>query len=75
MVRGTAIFICDECGKKFVAPDVEYMATVYSAPQFCPQCGSLHTMPAGIGSLLGKMNPKRAIYKKIWKNLDNKPPI
>ncbi len=70
MVRGTTFFICDECGKKFLAPDIEYMATVYSAPQKCPKCGSWHTMPIGIGSLLGKMNPDRAFYKKIWENMD-----
>ncbi len=70
MVRGTALFICDECGKKFQAPDIEYMATVYSAPQKCPKCGNWHTMPIGIGAISGKFNPQRAMYKKIWENMD-----
>ncbi len=71
MLRGTTLFICDECGNKFTAPDIEYMATVFSAPQPCPKCGSSHTMPIGVGSLLGKMNLQRAVYKKIWEKMDN----
>ncbi len=70
MLRGTTIFICDECGKKFTAPDIEYNATVFSMPQPCPKCGSWHTMPAGVGSLLGKFNPQRVMYKKIWEKMD-----
>ncbi len=70
MVRGTTLFICDECSKKFMAPDIEYMASVYSVPQPCPQCGSRHTMPESVGSLLGKMNPQRTMYKKIWEKMD-----
>ncbi len=71
MVRGKTLFICDECGKKFSAPDIEYMATIYSAPQKCPKCESWHTMPIGIGAILGKLNPQRAIYKKLWEKMDN----
>ncbi len=71
MVRGIALFICDECGKKFLTLDIEYMATIHSAPQKCPKCGSWHTMPVGVVSLLGKKNPQRAKYKKIWEKMDN----
>lgn len=33
MLRGTTLFKCTECGKRFMAPDVEYMATTLSMPQ------------------------------------------
>ena len=29
---------CPHCGKTFVAPDIEWNATVYSAPVTCPHC-------------------------------------
>ena len=79
MIRGTTLFICDKCNKLFKAPDIEYNATVFSVPQHFPKCGSIHTMPLGVGSFLGKLNPKRAIYRKIWEELsigahaDNNP--
>lgn len=72
MLRGITLFICDECSKKFMAPDIEYGAMAFSYPQPCPKCGSMHTMPVGIGSILGKLNPTRSIYKKIWEDLDKK---
>lgn len=65
MFRGMTIFKCDNCGHKFVAMDVEYMATIYSMPQPCPKCKSRHTMPMGLFSILNKR-----IYKVIWKKLD-----
>ena len=70
MVRGKTIFICDECGKVFIAPDIEYKATVYSVPQCCPKCKTIHTMPAGLGIFGRKLNPFRIMYKKIWKCMD-----
>lgn len=72
MLRGKTLFICDECGKKFIAADFEYMATVFSAPMPCTKCGSNHTMPASVFSLLGKLNPQRAMYRKIWAEMDKK---
>lgn len=45
MIRGTTIFKCNDCGKVFKAPDIEYLATVYSCPQPCPSCGSDHSYP------------------------------
>lgn len=33
MLRGTLIFICDNCGHKFKALDIEYNCTTLSAPQ------------------------------------------
>lgn len=40
MVRGEAVFKCPKCGQKFVALDIEWRATVKSAPVKCPHCGS-----------------------------------
>ena len=44
MLRGTLIFICDNCGHKFKALDIEYNCTTLSAPQKCPKCGSFEKM-------------------------------
>lgn len=46
MVRGIIKFVCNDCGNKFKAPDIEWNATVYSVPQPCPKCGGMHTKPA-----------------------------
>ena len=32
MYRGTIKFVCNDCGNKFKAPDIEWNATVYSVP-------------------------------------------
>ena len=40
MVRGEAVFKCPKCGQKFVALDIEWRATVKSAPVKCPHCGN-----------------------------------
>lgn len=48
-------------------PDIEYAATAYSYPQKCPKCGSMHTWPQGI---LGRFDPQRLLYKKIWEKID-----
>lgn len=63
MIRGTTRFQCTECGERFIAPDIEYMATVFSVPQKCPKCQSYHTMPTG--ALFQK-----TVYKKIWEQID-----
>ena len=68
MVFGKAEFKCDDCGKLFVAPAAEWMATVLLAPMPCPKCGSMHTYPAGItnaGSVFGLDT-----YRKIWEIMD-----
>ncbi len=70
MMRGFREFKCDECGNTFTAMDIEWNATVLSMPQKCPKCGSMHTMPASLGSLLGKLNPERKLYQKIWEEMD-----
>lgn len=47
MLRGTTIFKCDNCKKKFKGLDIEYNCTSLSNPQRCPYCGSFHTIPSG----------------------------
>jgi hypothetical protein len=36
MLLGYTIFTCDDCGKRFVAPNIEYLATALSMPMQCP---------------------------------------
>lgn len=62
MYRGTTLFRCNECGKLFIAPDFEYMATFFSVPQPCTRCGSMHTYPFPKGS--------RSVYRNIWVAMD-----
>lgn len=64
MFRGMILFTCTECGKRFLGPDIEWAATVYSTPLRCPKCGGMHTRPS---RLLGGSN---AAYKKIWEIMD-----
>ena len=64
MLRGTTTFVCDDCGYKFKGLDVEWCATVMSAPVRCPKCGGYHTAPAGSDGIL------KSIYRKIWKSSD-----
>ena len=59
MVRGKTLFICTECKKVFMAPDVEYGAMVYSVPMPCKRCGSRRTLP--VFQLLAY-----PVYKGIW---------
>lgn len=68
MVRGMTTFKCDDCGNKFVAIDAEWQATVYTAPQPCPSCKSMHTYP--IGLLRGLFGP--GYYRTIWKRNETK---
>ncbi len=65
MLRGMTLFKCTQCGEKFKAPDVEYMATALSMPQPCPKCGSLQTRPAG---LLGRLS--EGAYRKVWARME-----
>jgi len=65
MVRGTTLFRCSKCGKLFLAPDIEYGATVLSVPQHCKRCSSIRTLP-----LLNLLFI--SIYKKIWDDMKNK---
>lgn len=62
MLRGTSIFICDNCGHKFKALDIEYNCTALSAPQECPKCCSYRTMPENDLEFPGK-----SIYEDIWR--------
>lgn len=65
MLRGMTLFKCTQCGERFQAPDVEYMATALSMPQPCPKCGSLQTRPAG---LLGRLS--EGAYRKVWARME-----
>ena len=65
MLRGMTLFKCTQCGEKFKAPDVEYMASALSMPQPCPKCGSLQTRPAG---LLGRLS--EGAYRKVWARME-----
>ena len=65
MLRGMTVFKCTQCGEKFKAPDVEYMASALSMPQACPRCGSLRTRPAG---LLGRLAD--GTYRKVWAEME-----
>lgn len=65
MLRGMTLFKCTQCGEKFKAPDVEYMASALSMPQACPRCGSLRTRPAGLLGLLAD-----GTYRKVWAEME-----
>lgn len=60
MYRGTTTFTCDNCGNRFLAPDIEWNMTIFSVPQPCPKCGSLHTYQ-------GVLPWNKWIYNKIFK--------
>lgn len=61
MIRGMIIVTCPHCGKTFVAPDIEWGATVFSAPVSCPHC-SQTVDPNGHKGLCG-------IVKKLMKRI------
>lgn len=63
MVRGKTLFICTECKKVFMAPDVEYGAMAYSVPMPCKRCGSRRTLP--VFQLL-----TYPVYKGIWETIE-----
>lgn len=64
MLRGMTLFKCTECGKRFIASDVEYMATAMSNPQPCPKCKSHRTRPS---RLVGGFDSQ---YKVIWDKME-----
>jgi len=59
MLRGEAVFICTKCGKRFVAPDIEWNATVKSQPMPCPYCGTESDVVSAIPVALFKLFHKR----------------
>ena len=65
MLRGITIFKCTQCEHTFKAPDIEYMATVYSMPQKCPKCRSWRTRPV---SLFGRLADMK--YRRIWERME-----
>ena len=64
MVRGKTLFKCTKCGKRFMALDIEYGATSLSAPQKCPECGSMRTRPSRI------VGGSDSAYKDIWDKIE-----
>lgn len=77
MIRGTTLFICTQCKKVYLAPDVEYHAMAHSVPMPCERCGGMRTMPLrlSIFSKSDELNPDKplekqlqdySIYKSIW---------
>lgn len=64
MIRGTTLFVCDECKKKFMAPDIEWRATIFSQPMPCPQCDSYHTSPRSLFGI------NKVAYRQIWAQID-----
>ena len=66
MIHGLALFKCTECGKHFMALDIEWNATALSIPQKCPKCGSMRTRPS---RLVGGSD---SAYKDIWNKIENK---
>lgn len=68
MYRGIIKFVCNDCGNKFKAPDIEWNATGYSVPQPCPKCGGMHTKPARFFNFLSLL--ENFTYKRLWKEID-----
>ena len=68
MYRGIIKFVCNDCGNKFKAPDIEFNATFYSVPQPCTKCGGMHTKPARFFNFLSLS--ENFIYKLLWKEID-----
>ena len=64
MIRGRTFFKCTKCGKRFMAPDIEYCATVLTTPQKCPECGSMRTRPSRI------VGGSDYAYKYIWDKIE-----
>ena len=66
MIRGTTLFICTECKKVYLAPDVEYHAMAHSVPMPCERCGGMRTMPLrlSIFSKSDELNPDKPLEFK-----------
>lgn len=41
MIRGTKTFKCKKCGHIFKSLDIEWNASILSAPVECPKCGNM----------------------------------
>lgn len=66
MFQGMTLFKCTECGKHFMAADIELGATTLSSLQECPRCVSIRTRPS---RLFGGSD---SVYKEIWNKMENK---
>lgn len=67
MIRGQIKFRCSVCGSTFEGLDLEWMGTVFTTPQRCIQCGSMHTYPKGVLDFINK-----SAYRKIWQVIDQR---
>lgn len=65
MLRRTTKFHCDKCGNTFTGPDVEWNATVMTAPQPCPKCGTMCKSTRGTNLLGVPFKILRNIAKTI----------
>ena len=65
MLRGTRLFICDDCKNRFMGLDIEWNCTSLSAPQQCTKCGGWHTMPDQ-----EQYSLYRESYEVLWKRVD-----
>ena len=65
MIRGTTLFICTQCKKVFLAPDVEYHAMALSVPMPCERCGSIRTMPMK-GLFVDSINPDKPLEQQLY---------
>ena len=70
MYRGQIRFKCTQCGKRFMGPDMEYAATVFTAPCKCPQCGSIRTRPSRLTNMLSWTS--YFFYRKIWEDMEKR---
>lgn len=70
MYRGLTLFKCTQCGKRFMGPDIELAATVWTAPCKCPQCGSIRTRPSRLINLLSWTSD--FTYRKIWEDMEKR---
>ena len=66
MLQGMTLFKCTECGKHFMAADIELGATTLSAPQECPECGSMRTRPSRL------LSGSNSAYNEIWDKMENR---
>ena len=67
MQFGSIIFKCTNCGHTFKGPNIEYNATIFSAPVKCPHCNSMKTLP---NTILAR-TLYNSVYKKIWDSMKN----
>ena len=50
--------------QSLMAPDIEYGATALTAPQKCPECGSMRTRPSRV------VGGSDSAYKDIWDKIE-----